>query len=204
MGPVTPPLPVLSLEALQALFPQERRLSGPETAAWLYARAVEIGPGGLCVDVGVWCGWTACALALGGPTVLAVDTFRASDRWVQEGGQLGRLGGKREGTLDCYAVQVGAAGLGHRIVAVQGKSLEAAQAMAEESADLVFLDADHSRADVAADVTAWHAALKPRGILCGHNWGIGEVEQGVGAALTALRWPMPELEPDQLWWTRRP
>lgn len=202
VGPVSPAAAIL--EALEALFPQERRLSGPETAAWLHARAREIGPGGLCVDVGAWCGWTACALALGGPIVLAVDTFRASDRWVREGGQLGRLGGKREGTLDCYAAQLAAAGLGGRIVAVQGRSLEAAQATAEESADLVFLDGDHSRAAVAADVVAWHAVLKPRGILCGHNWAIGEVQEAVGAVLTALRWPPAQAEPDQLWWTRRP
>jgi hypothetical protein len=200
------PAQATALELLQALFPEERRLSGSETAAWLHARALEISDTGLCVDVGAWCGWTACAMAMAGPTVLAVDTFRASDRWVQEGGQLGRIGGKREGTLDCYAHQVARAtiALGGRIVAVQGRSLEAAQAMAELSADLVFLDADHSRAAVAADVAAWHAIVKPRGILCGHNWGIGEVQEAVGAVLTALRWPMPELGPDQLWWTRRP
>lgn len=204
VGTMTPALPVTTLEGLQALFPEERRLSGPETAAWLYARAQEIGPGGLCVDVGVWCGWTACALALGGPIVLAIDTFLASDRWVREGGQLGRLGGKREGTLDAYATQLGAAGLAGRIVTLQGRSLEAAQAMAEESADLVFLDGDHSRAAVAADVAAWHAVVNRGGILCGHNWRIGEVQEAVGAVLAALRWPTVNLGPDEIWWTRRP
>jgi hypothetical protein len=199
-----PPVQATTLDLLQALFPDERRLSGPETVAWLHARALEIGAGGLCVDVGVWCGWTACALAMGGPSVLAVDTFLASDRWVREGGQLGRLGGKREGTLDCYARQVALMEMGGRIVAIQTTSLEAAQAMGEETADLVFLDADHSRAAVAADVAAWHAIVKPGGILSGHNWDIGEVQEAVGAVLTALRWPMPELGPDQLWWTRRP
>jgi hypothetical protein len=199
-----PPPHAPTLEELQALFPEAHRLSGPETAAWLHDRAKEIGPEGFCVEVGAWCGWTACALALGGPAVLTVDTFRATDVWVRD--QLARLGGKRkrEGTLDCFAEQLAAAGIGGRIVAIQGRSLEAAQAMAEQSADLVFLDGDHSRAAVAADVTAWHAIVKPRGILCGHNWDIGEVQEAVGAVLTALRWPMPELGPDQLWWTRRP
>lgn len=195
---------LLTFDDLLVLFPEATRLSQKEGAWWLYARALDIGEGGLCVDVGAWCGWTACAMALGGPRVLAVDTFRASDRWVQEGGQLGRLGGKREGTLDVYANQVARAAQGGRVVAVQATSLAAAQAMAEESADLVFLDADHSRAAVAADVAAWHAVLKRGGILCGHNWGIGEVQEAVGAVLTALRWPMPELGPDQIWWTRRP
>ena len=193
-----------AVERLKGLFSEERRLSQPEAAGWLHDRAQEIGPGGLCVEIGAWCGWTACAMALAGPTVLVVDTFMASDRYVHEGNQLGKLGGKREGTLDCYALQIAAAGLGDRAVAVQARSLEAAQAMAEESADLVFLDGDHSRAAVAADVAAWHAIVKRGGILCGHNIGIGEVQEAVAAVLAALRWPPVELGPDQLWWTRRP
>lgn len=190
-------------EQLLEIFPQETRLTHEEAAWWLYERAKEIGVGGLCVDVGVWCGWTSCMLALGGPTVLAVDTFRASDRWVFQDHLLKKLGSKREGTLDLYADLVGRSQLGAKIVAVQGQSMNVAQALAEKSADLVFLDADHSRAAVAADVVAWHAIVKPSGILCGDNWGIGEVREAVSAILGFLGWKVQE-GPHEIWWSRRP
>jgi hypothetical protein len=196
----------LTLEALMELYPAEARLTDPESGRWLHAQGTRLGPGALCVDVGVWCGWTACLLAAGGATVLAVDTFRASDRWTGGDGSLGRLGGVRWGTLDKYAAMVGRAGLGGRIVAVQALSVEAAGAMAEGVADLVFLDADHSRAAVAADVAGWASVVKPGGILCGDNWrDIEEVKQGVRAALAAMQWPEATPGPgEQLWWTRRP
>lgn len=193
-----------ALQALEAIYPPERRLTHREASDWLYARAREAGPGGLCVDVGAWCGWTTCVMALAGPAVLAVDTFRASDRWVHQDALLARLGGKREGTLDCYARLVAGAGLGGRIAAVQARSLEAAQAMGEETADLVWLDADHSRAAVAADIVAWHAVVRRGGILCGDNWRIGEVREPVLAVLAGLGWPAPQEGPHEVWWVRRP
>jgi SAM-dependent methyltransferase len=38
------------------------------------------------------------------------------------------------------------------------------------SLDLVFLDADHRREFVLADIAAWWPKLKPGGVLCGHDY----------------------------------
>lgn len=49
-------------------------------------------------------------------------------------------------------------------------SLEAAAAWTPGTADFVFLDGDHSYEGVAADIEAWHRAVKPGGWLCGHDY----------------------------------
>src|SRR3990172_2866992 len=109
-------MPIETLEELFILFPEPERLTHSDAARWLYGEAVKVGSGGLCVEIGSWCGWTACAMALGGPTVLCVDTFRASDRWVWLEPQLARVGGRRDGTLDRFLLNARRAGLLDRLV----------------------------------------------------------------------------------------
>lgn len=48
-------------------------------------------------------------------------------------------------------------------------SLAAAELFADESLDMVFIDADHRYAPVKADILHWMKKVKPRGIISGHD-----------------------------------
>ena len=182
-------------------------LTAFDATTWLYERASEIGFGGFIVEIGTWCGWTAAAMALGGPTVLCVDTFIMSGLHVRDqAGQLQTLspGEPRPGTLDIFAKRVAGAGLGERVVAVQAKSLEAAVAMPHGVADLVFIDGDHELEAVRADVRAWAPVVKPGGLLCLDNWEL--VKEAVLPAWTeyCVGWSALTEGCHQIWWTRKP
>lgn len=206
-------IPPDCLEAARVLAEQfhvNERLTCIRTAARLYEEARKIGPDGLCVEVGVWCGWTAAVMAAAGPTVLCVDTFRASDSWVD--GDAHSLGvdrsGYKWGTLAHYARNICRRGLGHQIAAIQAMSLEAAGAMGVNQADLVFLDGNHNYLDVVGDIIGWQHVLPPGGVLCGDNWEAGNVSGAVERSVAVLGWP--DLwhangdGGDQLWLVRKP
>ena len=179
------------------------RLSGRDTAVWLGARAREIGSAGICVEVGTWCGYTALALAFGGPLVACVDTYRSSD--VQTGQlALDRLGENVPTTLPRFLVNVLKAPELVRVVPMVGQSHDVARAFGSKSVDLVFIDGDHAFEAVVADLVAWSVALKPGGFYCGHDFGQRGVTEAVTRFLAASGWPDARTERDQIWWTRRP
>ena len=69
---------------------------------------------------------------------------------------------------------------------IRAESLVAAQRFANESLDWIYLDADHSRAAVEKDLTAWWPKLKRGGIFAGHDYVDGlffESEFGVQSAV---------------------
>ncbi|MBN8548860.1 MAG: class I SAM-dependent methyltransferase [Deltaproteobacteria bacterium] len=53
---------------------------------------------------------------------------------------------------------------------IRAASLDAAARYPDESLDLVFLDAGHDYADVAADIRAWYPKVKVTGIIAGHDF----------------------------------
>lgn len=55
-----------------------------------------------------------------------------------------------------------------RVKVLRCLSLEAARMFAEETLDIVYLDADHTA--VADDIREWWPLLKPGGWLCGHDY----------------------------------
>lgn len=199
----------LTVEELQRLFPIGQAPTALDGMLWLHEQAKEIGSGGFIVEVGTWCGWSAAVMALGGPTVLCIDTFTMSDTYIQEMAAVLRnreAPNLRSGTLDLFARRIADAGLGGRVVAVKAKSVEAAQAMATEVADLVFLDADHTLEAVRADLLAWVPIVKPGGLLCLDNWEILGVQRAVLEARETLLegWSEPVEGCHQIWWTRKP
>lgn len=49
-------------------------------------------------------------------------------------------------------------------------SAEAAQLFADDSLDAVYIDCDHTRQGITADLALWWPKVKPGGWLCGHDW----------------------------------
>lgn len=86
-------------------------------------------------------------------------------------------------------------------------SVEAADLIADESLDMVYIDADHSYEEVKKDILAWTPKVKMGGILSGHdynpNGGFG-VHRAVNELVNGF-----VLQPDDasvdnnIWWTLR-
>jgi len=60
---------------------------------------------------------------------------------------------------------------GDRAEVVRAASLDAAKAVADESLDFVFIDADHRYEAVAADIQAWQPKVRKGGVIAGHDYG---------------------------------
>jgi len=60
--------------------------------------------------------------------------------------------------------------LSHIITPVRMPSLDAAKQYADESIDVVFIDAGHTYEDVKADIVAWLPKVKRGGWLAGHDY----------------------------------
>lgn len=56
-----------------------------------------------------------------------------------------------------------------RVSVMVADSLSAARMIGDGTADLIFLDADHSYDAVKADIAAWRPKLKPGGVFAGHD-----------------------------------
>lgn len=53
---------------------------------------------------------------------------------------------------------------------LRANSVDAAATFANHTLDMVYIDANHTYADVTADIEAWMPKLKPNGILAGHDF----------------------------------
>lgn len=81
---------------------------------------------------------------------------------------------------------------------------EAANAIDDESIDVVFIDADHEAYSVATDLLTWWPKVKLGGILAGHDFHFSE--PGVPYAVHAFfRYPAEVfLDDAYVWWVRKP
>lgn len=57
-----------------------------------------------------------------------------------------------------------------RVTILALPSVDAALRIADQSCDLVFIDADHSYSGVSSDLAAWAAKVKPDGYIGGHDY----------------------------------
>jgi predicted O-methyltransferase YrrM len=125
------------------------------------------------VEVGSWLGKSTVYLATQFKAFGKRVRIDAVDTW--DGGQdqqlqarVVALGGAeavyqqfRKNVLDAHAFD---------ITPVRSLSVEAASQYADESLDLVFLDADHTYESVLADLQAWYPKVKPGGLIAGHDF----------------------------------
>jgi len=197
--------------SLRAVFPI-RKLALPD--GWFsaeegmsYRRLVEAAlldphARGQVVEVGCWLGRSTSYIArlcqARGATLTCVDSWAgSSDRF--DAGYRELLAGRdveRE-----FRAQLAALGVAAQIR--REPSLVAARAFERGSVDLVFLDASHDYAAVAADIAAWRPTLRPQGVLAGHDFG--ERHPGVIAAVEAAARELDctiERGSGSVWWLR--
>jgi len=67
--------------------------------------------------------------------------------------------------------------------------------MVEGQVDFVFVDGDHSKAGVSADIGEWLHKVRPGGRLCGHDFNMSSVREAVW-----LHFAEVNTEDDHLWW----
>lgn len=161
---------------------------GEASLAWLRERAAE---SARVIEVGAWKGRSTRALAEGGVTVWAVDTWQGvPDDPHQQRGLYAETGRADIQTAFLYNLAPYlAAG---RVIPLRLSSLEAADVLrhAAGTFDFVFIDADHRYEAVAADIAAYRPLLRHGGLLAGHdyaaNWpGVRQaVDEAFGGAAT--------------------
>lgn len=74
------------------------------------------------------------------------------------------------------------AGLEQLIVPIRRNSIDASELFQNHSADLVFLDADHTYEGSYADLNAWYPKVKHDGVFMGHDYydnGVDQVQKAV-------------------------
>jgi hypothetical protein len=126
------------------------------------------------VEVGSWVGESALALYSGlseaGGKIYCVDTW--------EGTKTDRIGAVAEAVNSIkpdYLYEVFLRNIGELkgtvIFPIRGRSVEVAESLPEcQEVDLVFIDAEHTREAVQADIDAWYRHVASHGIICGHDY----------------------------------
>ena len=193
----------MTFDELTVLMPGVEQASQMTTAWWLAHQVRQLAldftiASPICVEVGTWCGFTAAAMAHAGGLVVCVDTFDGRDEQMRQ--RAAELGGS---SLERFLAN-GLALTSGRMIAVVGKSPEIARLLPAGCAHLIFVDADHSKEAVTADLDAWGERVKARGVLCGHDCRQKDVRDAVNAYATRHGWPLVTDGPDSTWWMRRP
>ncbi len=119
------------------------------------------------LEVGSWVGESALALLGGAPKesrIYCVDHWKGSrSDWTAHIAKEVNVWDWFLKNTECL--------LGTSIFPVRGDSVQAAADLGEsQDLDLIYLDADHDKGAVLADIQAWLRHLAPTGVLCGHDY----------------------------------
>lgn len=118
----------------------------------------------LAIEVGSWKGLSTMLIARHSNTLYCVDTWRGADN-VQEM----RNEAVSKDVFVIFRHNLITMGLWPKIKPLYMSSIDAARIIRDESADLIFIDGDHSYTGISQDLAAWWPKLKQGGILCGHD-----------------------------------
>lgn len=128
----------------------------------------EFPSGSRFVEVGSWRGRSACFLGVeihnSGKEIRldCVDTWNGSEEHV------GYDILENDGLYKEFISNIDP--IAHIINPIRMESLKAVDLYADESLDMVFLDASHKYEDIKADIEAWFPKVKPGGIFSGHDY----------------------------------
>lgn len=141
-----------------------------------------------CVEVGVWRGELAAHLLAARPRLhlVLVDPWLAGSQngdWQASGALLAQCPQSEIEAI--YQGVVSGVGRDDRVRLLRMPSIEAAGAIADQSCDAVFIDANHAAEAVAADINAWLPKVRPGGWIGGHDYGYPRFP-GVRAVVDAL------------------
>lgn len=126
------------------------------------------------VEIGSWVGETAIAMVQGfgpaGGTVYCVDHFEGSygdlDGVLSEAVEV--LGGPDK-LLEHFKHNCGRY-YGKEIKVIKGKSVDIAEGLDPQDADIIFIDAAHDYESVVADLNAWLPHLSFQGVMVGDDY----------------------------------
>lgn len=96
-----------------------------------------------------------------------VDWFRGNPG--VETGEFGESFTKYN-VLDIFLSNVKAAGYEDHVNVLVGTTDGAAKVITDETADFIFIDADHRYSRIRSDIINWYPKLKKGGLLCGHDF----------------------------------
>jgi len=108
----------------------------------------------------------------------AVDHFKGSDEDAhrREIADLAKLG---KTLFDVFYGNLVQAGVAHLVFPIQTDSISATRCFQPHSISFCYLDGAHDFQSVTNDLSAWYMLMKHGGILAGHDWYWGEVNQAV-------------------------
>lgn len=153
--------------------------------------------GAICIEVGTFVGEFAVQVKMAHPRI----NLACVDDWAPP-------------FFDKYRPEAYARLAGHANI-LEGKSVDIANGMPRECADLIYIDGAHDKESVAADLEAWWPVLKRGGLFAGHdyfmryaieNWGPVEVPLAVDPWAEKHGLTIQTTTDDQppSWWTRKP
>lgn len=119
------------------------------------------------VEIGCWTGLSTLLLANAvdkfNGKVTAIDWFQGSENTNLD------FAGKYFNIKAIFNENIKQFPFGKRISVIDAKSEDACKSFADESLDVVFLDADHRYIHIKKDIEIWLPKLKKGGLLCGHD-----------------------------------
>jgi SAM-dependent methyltransferase len=135
------------------------------------------------VEIGCWKGkstaYLAAAIKRSGKAIqlYAVDTWKGADNRPQ---MQKEIRDKHAGDMyPTWKANMRRAGVGEVATAIREPSLDAVRHFQDSSLDFVFLDGDHSFANVVEEIRRWAPKLKPDGVLAGDDFDQEDVARAV-------------------------
>jgi len=143
---------------------------------WLAEQAQLTGPSSKIVEVGVFLGRSARAIADNadwGSVIYCVDPYTSyDDEGVKKAIEAGSWDDVYEQAKSNLYYPYGNVESPSRAVFLRKSSIGAALNFFDHSVDMIFIDGAHSYSAVMADITAWERTVKPGGLICGHDYGV--------------------------------